>query len=245
MTWRRIVAALPTITLAELDVQASLQTRVDRKYVVDGDTWASVLTDHARELRALEIDGLRVARYRSLYYDTPALDSYHAAAHRRPRRFKVRVREYSDTGAAAVEVKLRSARGHTVKHRMWLDGSATDADVVAFAGTFPLVAPHAAQLTAALETTYARVTLLHAQGRITVDQDVQAADDAGTRLDYGTALIVETKSAGAAGPIDRALWARGIRPARLSKYATSLAALHPELPANRWHRTLRRHLATA
>ena len=53
-------------------------------------------------------------------------------------------------------------------------------------------------------------------------------------------MVVETKSA-AASPMDRLLWSRGVRPTRISKYATGLAALDPALPHNRWSRTLRRH----
>jgi hypothetical protein len=40
------------------------------------------------------------------------------------------------------------------------------------------------------------------------------------------------------------LWANGIRPARISKYCTSLAALRPELPSNRWSRSIRRYVPT-
>lgn len=54
------------------------------------------------------------------------------------------------------------------------------------------------------------------------------------------AVILETKSGSASGPLDRHLWAHGIRPSRISKFATGMAALCPELPANRWNRTLRR-----
>ena len=43
--------------------------------------------------------------------------------------------------------------------------------------------------------------------------------------------------------VDRLLWSLGHRPAPISKYGTGLAALRPELPANRWHRVLRRHFA--
>ena len=55
-------------------------------------------------------------------------------------------------------------------------------------------------------------------------------------------FIVETKCEHHAGEMDRALWALGVRPSRVSKYCTSLAALNPDLPSNRWARTLRRHL---
>ena len=54
-------------------------------------------------------------------------------------------------------------------------------------------------------------------------------------------VVVETKSAGSASAMDRLLWSHGVRPTRISKYATGLAALDPDLPHNRWSRTLRRH----
>ena len=244
--WRLGVELLPSISLEDLNAQAALQTRVDRKYVVDPDVWTEVLAQLAADLVVLEIEGRRASAYRSTYYDTPELDSYLAAARRRARRFKVRRRDYLDSGEAMVEVKVRSARGDTVKHRAPLAPCSEVARMVAiedFAATFEQVGDAASDLQPVLVTEYLRTTLLHPQGRVTVDSEVTATDTAGRRVDYGNALIVETKSAGGAGAVDRALWARGVRPARLSKYATSLAALRPELPSNRWHRTLQRTLA--
>lgn len=53
--------------------------------------------------------------------------------------------------------------------------------------------------------------------------------------------LVETKTAGPPCAVDRALWRLGYRPVTISKYCTGLAALAPELPANKWNRVLRRH----
>lgn len=245
MSWTTIVGSLPGVTLEELNESAELLTRIDRKYVVSPEILAEVLTARRGDLSALEIRGKREGSYRSVYYDTPEFASYLAAARRRPRRFKVRTREYLDSGAAAVEVKLRSTRGDTVKHRLWLDGGLgrgpVDPAVIEYAATFSAVADVAHRLRPALTTTYVRTTLLGPTGRITIDEGVGAEDLRGSQCGFDGCLIVETKSIGGAGLIDRELWARGIRPARLSKYATSLAALHPDLPANRWHRTLTRH----
>ena len=65
----------------------------------------------------LDIDGARTFGYTSTYLDTPDLVAYHAAAHRRRRRFKVRSRCYDGTGLAFLEVKTRGPRGVTVKER--------------------------------------------------------------------------------------------------------------------------------
>ena len=37
------------------------------------------------------------------------------------------------------------------------------------------------------------------------------------------------------------LWAAGNRPVTISKFGVGMAALHPQLPANKWNRTLRRY----
>ena len=61
----------------------------------------------------------------------------------------------------------------------------------------------------------------------------------------GALAIVETKTPAAPSAADRWLWAAGHRPAAVSKYATGMALLHPELPANKWHHILTHELAAA
>jgi len=56
-------------------------------------------------------------------------------------------------------------------------------------------------------------------------------------------FVFETKSAGPPSFFDRLLWTHGIRPVRISKFCTGLAALHPELPSNKWRRTLNRYFS--
>lgn len=250
-SWMDQVRALPALTLDEVNQRAALQARVDRKYVIQPHIWAEVLGSLASAPSVLEINGRRRFGYSSTYYDTPELDCYRDAARRRPRRAKVRTRHYLDTGTSAVEVKVRLASGVTTKSRQWLDSGAPGgagvlpAAAATFVGAFERIGDNAHRLIEVLTTTYERVTLVTADARVTVDRHVAAADARGRRMDYGELLIVETKSAGAAGAVDRALWASGIRPARISKYCTSLAALRPELPSNRWSRTIRRYVHTA
>lgn len=250
-TWTDTVAALPALTLEEVNQKAALQTRVDRKYIVRPDVWGTVLGALDGDLAVLEIDGLRSFRYSSTYYDTSDLASYRDSARGRPHRYKVRTRHYLDTGTSAVEVKMRSASLGTAKTRQWLDDDVTrtdhllPSDAANFVSGFQRIGDTAHELREVLTTSYERVTLVTADARVTVDQHVAAADVLGRRLDYGDLLIVETKSVVGAGVVDRALWASGIRPARISKYCTSLAALRPDLPSNRWSRSIRRYLPTA
>ena len=98
----------------------------------------------------------------------------------------------------------------------------------------------AGHLRPTLLTGYTRATLLlaDATSRVTIDTDLTWADDASTLVPDGLA-IVETKSPSSRpSGVDRLLWSLGHRPQPVSKYATGLAALRPDLPRNRWHRLL-------
>ena len=116
-----------------------------------------------------------------------------------------------------------------------------------------------------MATTYRRTTLhLPDDGaRATIDTDLTwtafaSGEDgegeergSGTRATRrgaprpaGPLAVVETKNPARCSPTDRYLWASGHRPSRISKYATGMAVLHPELPANKWHRLLTRELGS-
>jgi hypothetical protein len=244
------VTALPPISLEQLNAEAALQTRVDRKYVIPVATARQVLATFGGQARVLEMGGLRSFTYDSVYFDTPQLDSYMLAARGRRRRYKIRTRTYTDTGTSFLEVKTEGIRAATVKERIpydTADRSRITAEgleyinetLAAAVGDVP-----ASALGPVLETRYRRTTLyLPGSGsRATIDSDVtwQARD--GQPWVLTGDVVLETKSGSAAGPLDRHLWQHGVRPSRISKFATGMAALHPHLPANRWHRTLRHRL---
>ena len=242
---------LTAVSLDELNAEAALLTRVDRKYVIATAELDAVLTGIAG-MRVLEIDGRRASRYESTYLDTVDLDSWTASAHRRRRRWKVRTRVYADTGACWLEVKTRGRRGETVKERL-PHPSADRLEVPAAAGDWVrdrLGAAHVHDvdpggLVPTLHTSYVRTTLLldARAGRATIDRDLRWVSGHGT-AEVGDVLVVETKSGTTRpGQLDRRLWQLGHRPIRISKYGTGLALLTPDLQLNRWHRVTSRHLA--
>lgn len=251
MTTVPAVDRLPTVTLAELNAEAELLTRTDRKYVIGAGELDSVVTG-IPGLRVLDVDGRRSSRYESTYLDTVDLDSWTSSAHRRRRRWKVRTRVYADTGECWLEVKTLGRRGVTVKERLphvaddRLGVSAEADDWV----RDRLDAAHVHDidprgLVATLHTSYRRTTLLMADGagRATVDRDLSWVSAHG-RAEVADVLVVETKSGTTGpGPVDRRLWTLGHRPIRISKYGTGLALLTPDLQHNRWHRVTSRHLA--
>ncbi len=241
---------LPGITLAELDETAALQRRVDRKYVVTAAELGAALESLADRLVVLEIDGRRSFGYRSVYFDTPDLRSFHGAARSRPHRFKVRTRIYVDSGEVMLEVKRRDRRGTTVKtRRPHLDAPADqlDPDAVRFVDELLGGAGLAAELRPELVTSYHRTTLLDPDdvARVTIDADLHVCRPGGPGCGLVDRFVIETKSSGRPSAMDRTLWSHGIRPSKISKFGTGLAVLDPSLPSNKWHRTIRRHFAPA
>ena len=95
-----------------------------------------------------------------------------------------------------------------------------------------------------LVTNYRRTTFVTRSGeaRLTCDSGLVCQDLSNEVRDTGTHVLVESKSGGQGGSAaDRILRDLGVRPVSVSKYCVAVAALHPELPSNPWHQTLRRY----
>ncbi|GAA3700253.1 VTC domain-containing protein [Arthrobacter ginkgonis] len=272
---------LPRIGLEELNTTAALQTRIDRKYVVDRTLADRLLRTLPAPALLLETGGPDGSAYDSVYFDTPSLESYRLAAFGRRRRYKIRTRTYAGTGGCFLEVKTEGARSATVKERIEHDPGAPDrldAEALEYIRSSlqdGIGAPPDGALAPVLATSYRRTTLYlpESGSRATIDHNVSwrlvaqqpvaerlvaerlvhqqraAGTDGMARtpreLTLKSKVVLETKSGSAAGPLDRHLWAHGVRPSRISKYATGMALLIPDLPSNRWQRTLCRHLADA
>lgn len=233
------------VSLEELDQVASLQTRVDRKYLIPESSAELLLALLHDDVAVLRIDGDQQFFYESLYFDTPDLQSYLLAAKRRPNRFKVRTRTYHNSGLCMLEVKCKNGRAATVKHRAThafhdrghLTASARD--FVDAATGMDL----AGRLSPVLSTTFWRTTLLDRSdgSRATLDEDIGwHIGEAASSLPGH--VVVETKTLGTASAVDRWLWGYGHRPTSLSKYCVGMALHDPTLPANKWNRLLRTSL---
>lgn len=233
--------AFSPISLTELQSEAAFLTRRDRKYLVPMVEAQSLLAEIDTSVRVLEIDGRRSFEYLTPYFDDNEHSSYMSAARRRPNRFKVRTRLYADSGICLLEVKVRDARGRTVKHR--IEHDAASLQLMAdhereWLQRFPQVAPYAHRITHCMTTRYHRVTLVlpDGAGRVTLDRDLVFALPNGESRALPDHLIIETKGPGGPTTVDRLLWRHGYRPVSVSKFTAGLSLLMPSLPANHWHR---------
>ncbi|HEY3019323.1 MAG TPA: VTC domain-containing protein, partial [Solirubrobacteraceae bacterium] len=106
------------LSLDELNARAALLTRVDRKYILDQRTLGAFADAIARDFLILEIATRKVFTYETVYFDSAALEAYHAHVQGRRRRYKLRTRRYVDSDRHVFEIKLKGPRGATVKHQL-------------------------------------------------------------------------------------------------------------------------------
>ena len=253
MSDRRRLAALADrlspISLAETTEEASLQTRIDKKYLLPLPLLGQVLRDLGPGLRALEIDGLRVFGYESVYFDTPRLQFYRDHVQGRRIRHKVRTRRYVDSDLTMLEVKEKGGRGETVKHRT---GWSTSELFRLGSGGRDFVddllegEPDASDLRPSLVSRYCRATFVHAEARLrlTCDVDLTFESPMTSAAVPAGRVLVETKAAESPSIADRILHRYSQRDVSVSKYCAGIALTH-DAPANRWHRVLNRYLRPA
>jgi len=207
--------------------KAELLHRYDTKYLVSGSALPALFRQAQGRYRVLEVQGLRLAPYHTVYYDTPGLELYHAHYDRRFPRAKVRVRTYQDTGRRFLETKLRESRRWSTKERWALDEAPPHLmmDPVALhsvdGGRGPV------HLVPVVMVSYHRLTLIarDAVERVTVDVELclQRGDE---ERRYASAAVVEVKQpAPGPSPMAEALASLGARPRGLSKYCLGIAAM--------------------
>ncbi|HCG54708.1 MULTISPECIES: polyphosphate polymerase domain-containing protein [Brevibacterium] len=237
------------ISLGQLNEQARLMTRIDRKYFLPRDLFVSLLRATENEFKVLQIGQKKRFEYRTIYFDSPQFRFFRDHVQGRRHRFKVRTRTYMETGTCHLEVKSKGYRGQTVKERIAhpIDSPGTLSesdhdfiDSIIGGGSGRTVSAN--QLEPVLETIYDRITLCHDQQRLTCDLDIRAINDEG-RHDGPHDVLVETKSAGGGGVWDTLLKQRGVRPHKVSKYCVAASLLYPELPSNPWKQTIKRYFA--
>ena len=238
-----------TITLAEMNATARMMTRVDRKYLLSTAEATMLVDALPAGTRILTVNGQFWQHYRTSYLDSSRWGSYYTAAHKRRRRYKIRMRNYVDSGLAFLEVKTRGPRKTTVKNRMpipveavggegvppecvpWLAGIADELHI----------AVDVEDLRPTLRTEYWRATVtLPGCGRVTLDTSLAWRSSRGGELHGLDLVFVETKSGASPSVVDRQLWSYGHRPVRVSKFGTGLAVMHPELPSNKWRPAMKK-----
>jgi hypothetical protein len=229
------------ISLAQMD-DVALLNRTDTKFVLSAGQVYGALTGLTTDYRVLDIAGIRLNQYQTLYFDTVDFAMYlrHHAGGRE--RYKVRSRQYVNSNLAFLEIKHKTNKNRTVKSRLQTTGLVThfNPESRVFLQDHQ---PFTAQaLEPKLWNNFVRITLvsqLH-QERLTLDLNLQFSYDQATVALPGLA-IAEVKQAGynPDSPFIRQMRTLSVHPTGFSKYCLGVSMLYPEIKHNNFKPKLR------
>jgi hypothetical protein len=236
------LARLDPISLDEVGGTA-VADRVDTKFLLPAAVVPLLLEQLVGGYRVLEVDGTRLARYSTLFYDTAGLQMYHAHHSGRSPRYKVRVRSYLDSGSRFLEVKRKNNRGRTSKARLRLD--ATEPPLRALQRQPPLGVERAIPLDELLPTIlveFSRASLVSRTGRerLTVDVALRFSRGAATVSLPHLAIVELKQERNGSSPFLKALRPFRSRPGAISKYCLGITQLHPDVRRNNFLPLMRR-----
>ncbi len=215
-----------------------LMNRTDTKFVTNKHKLAEVLELVQGKYFAQQIQGERVANYRTTYWDTPEHRFFVEHHNGQQPRQKIRVRTYVDSDTTFLEVKTKNNHGRTKKKRITVP-SQEKADVVAAGGTSfiqGLTGETFDGIIPTVQNQFQRITLVNygKTERLTIDFNVkfhnyETAQDAQT----GDLVIIELKRDGNVySPILDMLRQVRIKPHGFSKYCIGSAMTNGKLKNN-------------
>jgi hypothetical protein len=111
-----IISNFNTISLQEMD-EVKLMNRVDTKFAFNRDQFLEILPKLCSTYQILEVNGIRIPSYQSLYLDDTRFKFYLDHHSGRYDRYKVRFRNYIESNLTFLEIKHKT-KGRTKKSRI-------------------------------------------------------------------------------------------------------------------------------
>lgn len=237
---RDVIPEFDAISLEEMD-QVKLMDRFDKKFVFSIEKLQAVLDAATCHYRILQIYNQRIMAYTSMYYDTPGFAMFNDHHNRKLNRYKIRKREYLNSGEVFLEIKIKSNKGRTRKKRIRIANrhAAFCKDEKKFIKKTTPYRPKI--LYPALNNNFKRITLVHKSKpeRVTLDLDL-SYNMAGKSAGIPALCVAEIKQSRASGVsnIERIFRNNSILQNNFSKYCMGLVMMKPGIKYNRFKQQL-------
>lgn len=227
------IEAYDPITLQEMD-DVKLLDRTEVKYFFSAQKLPTVLQTIASDYRVLDINGIRLNNYDTLYFDTDDFSMYLTHQCGRSNRYKIRYRKYVDSNLSFFEIKFKNNKGRTIKERIKQSDIATAisgnaADFLAEKTPFS-----ATDLVPKVWNNYSRMTLVnrYSKERLTIDLNLNFRNGLLT-ADVPNLVIAELKQEKAtASPFMKVMKDMGIKEGSISKYCYGVIYLNEGIKKN-------------
>lgn len=228
-----------TITLDEMDA-VKLMDRTDVKFTFSAALLPILLDQLSVHYKVLQVRDRMVNTYNTLYFDTAALELYLKHHNGGMNRYKVRYRNYVDSGIGFLEVKLKNNKGRTLKERIKQKDAplAWNGACIDFLRSKTPYDP--LLLKPSVWVNYQRITLVGKQFNERVTIDINLEFHAGTlNRQLDNLVIAEVKqSSRTRTPVIEILKAMRIKEVALSKYCLGITQIYPHAKRNNFKEKL-------
>ncbi len=236
------LAAFDSITLDEMS-GIRLMNRIDTKFLVNVNQLPTLLEMAKKDYYVQEIDSLRKAFYRTLYYDTPSATMYTVHQDGKLNRQKIRVREYVESNLMFLEVKTKNNKGRTSKKRITIkdENVLNNQDAIAFLDEKSKFKMN--EIGFRLRNSFFRITLVNKEKseRLTIDFNINFINCVtDVKNSIPKLCIVEVKQDGNAhSHFKDYLSALRIKKRSISKYCLGMVLTDESLKYNRFKEKVR------
>jgi len=231
-----ILHSFNPISLEEIK-KSQLLKRMDTKYLFHESHLPAVLANLMDDYDTLEVDGMRMQRYKTCYYDTPDFELYRQHHNGQRDRFKLRVRAYLNSNLEFLEVKRKDNHNCTQKSRLASDDTFTGETpkVRAFLqASFPL--DHEIYVPK-IANSFNRIALVskHDRERLSIDLDIRFLSPS-MQFALPGVVVAEVKQPhfSVHSAFIQEMRRAGLRPTSFSKYCVGVALAYPQIKRNKF-----------
>jgi hypothetical protein len=231
--YQEILNTFEPITLKEMD-SVKLMDRTDTKFVFPFSKLSMILEQVKDDYRVLDVNGHRISRYESLYFDTKNFDLYYHHHRGKTNRFKVRCRKYVESDLHFFEVKFKNNKGRTIKDRVkqpLIDGGINEKAEKLLTEKSPL---KASELEAKFWVNYSRITLVnrHSPERVTLDLHLTFVDTKQDKAIHNMVIAEVKQDKATTSAFIRLMKKNRIREGSISKYCFGVISLNENIKHN-------------
>ncbi|NUM31532.1 MAG: polyphosphate polymerase domain-containing protein [Bacteroidetes bacterium] len=226
--------------------KVKLLNRIDKKYCFNINQLEVILNLIKNDYFVLEVEGKKISRYKTLYYDTPNFFLYNLHHKGKLNRYKIRHRTYLENNKSFFEIKFKNNKYRTIKKRIKDFENPEEINEKRENFIIEKSKLNPKNFIPALWINYSRITLVNRQSpeRLTIDINLEYLKGE-NKINLNKLIIAEVKQESKnKSPFISAMKNLNIREGSISKYAMGIALTTPQVKKNNFKEKIRTILKT-
>ena len=222
------------VILEGIEDGVKLMDRTDTKFTFHISKLENILEEARHYYKILDVEGNRISRYKTLYFDTENFDLYNQHHNGKLNRYKIRHRTYIENNLGFLEVKFKNNKGRTLKTRIKQKEVLLPASGRALEFLERMLPFNPAKLIPKIWINYSRITLVNklSAERLTLDLNLEFEKDEKSEV-LDQLVIAEVKQdSKIASPFVAMMHQKHIREGSISKYCFGVASSFTQVKKN-------------